>query len=192
VLPAGGVWSRSIPPFGARRCARSYTAAARAVVSVDGLGAASEATRYGRRAPALPLAITLAVVSLVMLSLGLATSLVIMSSGQRGVRGGVTRDRQRCRCTRTSRECCRVALRIWGLCFQCPMERWWASCLRYRLQQRAQWRARCTSGVWQRIASGFAVYASVDALSSGVGIWCPRDGVRGVVQGACDIFRGGE
>jgi hypothetical protein len=30
------------------------------------------------------------------------------------------------------------------------------------------------------------------ALSSGMGAWCPRDGVLGVAQGACDISRGGE
>jgi hypothetical protein len=101
------------------------------MVSVDSLGAASESEveavrrgmEVGDTVPALRLVTALAVVSLAIGSLGLATSLVITSSGQRDVRGDVTRDRQRCRCTRTRRECCRAALGIWGLCFQCPLKR---------------------------------------------------------------------
>ncbi|KAF8134753.1 hypothetical protein K438DRAFT_1997582 [Mycena galopus ATCC 62051] len=96
-----------------RSCAKRSCA-----VVVHGLGAASkveaEVRDTGRgRAPALPLAIALAVISLAVVSFGLAMLLAVTSAVDSET-GDVTKDRQRCCRIRASRVRCRAALGIGG------------------------------------------------------------------------------
>ncbi|KAJ7812485.1 hypothetical protein B0H14DRAFT_1454166 [Mycena olivaceomarginata] len=70
-------------------------------------------------------------------------------SGQRGVRGAVAGDRRRC--ARVGRVRCRAAL---GLV---PNVSWDAGHAR---DTARRWRARCTSGLWRGIASGFTLCGS--------------------------------
>jgi hypothetical protein len=102
-------------------------------------------------------------------------------SGQRGVRGDATKDCQRRRCTRTSRECCRAALGIGGCVVNVP----WDTGGRHACDTARNNERRGERGVRAACGGGSPALSPcvrlLGGLSSGVGAWCPRGGVRGVL-----------
>jgi hypothetical protein len=158
---------------------RRMDAAAARVVVVNGRGGASEveAVRPGIEVGATVRASRAYATTRKSPRSGVASDGVAQAcdkegSGQRGVRGDVAGDRQRC--ARVNRVRCRAAL---GIVSNVPWDAGGASCSRCRSAVEA----RCTSGVWRGIAGGFAVCVG--------GVRCRAAWGHGIPAMVCTVRR---